>query len=145
MFRPKGCSVLIAALLFVSSGSIFASGGRRSPTPPPTPTPPPAPVLVSPAHGASLVQPINLGWNAPPSTVGPIGSYTWQVSTSSTFTVVTASGFTNQEADPSSPIRTSDKVSGLANGTYFWRVKASESTNNGGVDSAWSTPRSFIV
>jgi len=77
--------------------------------------------------------------------VGPIGSYTWQVSTSSTFTTVIASGFTNQEADPGIPIRTSDKVSGLANGTYFWRVKASESTINGGVDSAWSTPRSFVV
>jgi hypothetical protein len=77
--------------------------------------------------------------------VGTIGSYTWQVSTSSTFSSVIASGFTNQEADPAIPIRTSDKVSGLANGAYFWRVKASEATTNGGVDSAWSTPRSFIV
>ena len=133
-FRTKDRSVLIAALLFVWSGSTFASGGR-SPSPTPPPAQPPAPVLVSPANGASLVQPINLSWNAPPSTVGPIGSYTWQVSTSSTFTTVVASGFTNQEADPSIPIRTFDKVSGLANGTYFWRVKASESTNNGGVDS----------
>jgi len=58
---------------------------------------------------------------------------------------VIASGFTNQEADPGIPIRTFDRVSGLANGTYFWRVKASEATGNGGVDSAWSTPRSFIV
>ncbi len=135
---------MIAALLFVSNGSTFASHGQNA-SPTPTPTQPPAPVLVSPANGASLVQPISLSWNAPPSTVGPIGSYTWQVSTSSTFSIVTASGFTNQEADPSIPIRTSDKVSGLANGTYFWRVKASESTNNGGVDSAWSTSRSFIV
>src|SRR5436190_6276907 len=142
MFGTKSYSVLIAALLFVWSGSAFASGGQ-SPTPPPTP--PPAPVLVSPVNGASLVQPINLGWNAPRSTVGPIGSYTWQVSRSSTFTTVVASGFTNQEADPSIRIRTSDRVSGLANGTYFWRVKASEATVNGGVDSAWSTPRSFIA
>ena len=116
----------ITALLFVSIDSTFASGGR-SPSPTPPPGRPPAPVLVSPANGASLVQPINLDWN-PVSTVGPIGSYTWQVSTSSTFTIVVASGFTNQEADPSIPIRTSDKVSGLANGTYFWRVKASELT-----------------
>ena len=144
MFGKKGCSVLIATLLLVWNGPTFASGGR-SPSPTPPPSAPPAPVLVSPANGASLVQPINLTWNAPPTTVGPIGSYTWQVSTSSTFTVVTASGFTNQEADPSIPIRTFDKVSGLANGTYFWRVKASESTINGGVDSAWSTPRSFVV
>ena len=144
MFGKKNSSLWIAALLFVSNGSTFASHGQNA-SPTPTPAQPPAPVLVSPATGASLVQPISLSWNAPPSTVGPIGSYTWQVSTSSTFTVVTASGFTNQEADPSIPIRTSDKVSGLANGTYFWRVKASESTNNGGVDSAWSTSRSFVV
>ena len=143
-FRTKDRLVFIAALLFVWNGSIYASG-RRSPSPTPTPAQPPAPVLVSPANGASLVQPISLSWSAPPSTVGPIGSYTWQVSTSSTFTIVVASGFTNQEADPSIPIRTFDKVSGLANGTYFWRVKASESTNNGGVDSAWSTPRNFVV
>ena len=141
----KTCSVLTAALLLIWIDPTSASGGRRSPTPTPPPTPPPAPVLVSPVNGASLVQPINLSWNAPPSTVGPIGSYTWQVSTSSTFPTVIASGFTNQEADPGIPIRTFDRVSGLANGTYFWRVKASEATGNGGVDSAWSTPRSFIV
>ena len=144
MFGTKACLVFIAALLFVSNSSTFASHGQNA-SPTPTPAQPPAPVLVSPANGASLVQPITLSWNAPPSTVGPIGSYTWQVSTSSTFSIVVASGFTNQEADPSIPIRTFDKVSGLANGTYFWRVKASESTNNGGVDSAWSTSRSFIV
>src|SRR6059058_1430250 len=136
MFRTT-FSIFTAALLLVWNDPASASGRRPPPTP--TPTPPPAPVLVSPVNGASLIQPINLSWNAPPSTVGPIGSYTWQVSTSSTFTTVVTSGFTNQEADPSIPIRTSDKVSGLANGTYFWRVKASESTNNGGVDSAWST------
>ena len=145
MFQTKVSSVFAAALLLVWIDPTFASGGRPRPSPTSTPNAPPPPVLVSPANGASLVQPINLSWNAPPSIVGPIGSYTWQVSTSSTFTTVVASGFTNQEADPSIPIRTSDKVSGLANGTYFWRVKASESTNNGGVDSAWSTPRSFVV
>src|SRR3954464_10683889 len=144
MFATKSCLVFIAALLLVSNSSTLASRGQNN-SPTPTPAQPPAPVLVSPANGASLVQPITLTWNAPPSPVGPIGSYTWQVSTSSTFPTVIASGFTNQEADPAIPIRTSDKVSGLANGTYFWRVKASETTINGGVDSAWSTPRSFVV
>ncbi|HEY3660879.1 MAG TPA: hypothetical protein VGK91_06600, partial [Candidatus Udaeobacter sp.] len=93
MFGKKNSSLWIAALLFVSNGSTFASHGQNA-SPTPTPAEPPAPVLVSPANGASLVQPINLGWNAPPSTVGPIGSYTWQVSTSSTFTIVVASAFT---------------------------------------------------
>src|SRR4029077_21175570 len=143
-FRTKDRLVFIAALLFVWNGSIYASG-RRSPSPAPSPAQPPAPVLVSLANGASLVQPISLSWRAPPSTVGPIGSYSWQVSTSSTFTIVVASGFMHKEADPSIPIRTFDKVSGLANGTYFWRVKASESTNNGGVDSAWATAGFFVV
>ena len=103
MFRTQACSVFIAALLLVWNSSTFASHGQNA-SPTPTPAQPPAPVLVSPASGASLVQPINLSWNPPPSTVGPIGRYTWQVSTSSTFSIVVASGFTNQEADPSIPI-----------------------------------------
>ena len=118
---------------------------RTKSQPHPPPAQPPAPVLVSPANGASLVQPITLDWNAPLSTGGPDRQLHLAGFDSSTFTIVVASGFTNQEADPSIPTRTADKVSGLANGTYFWRVKASESTNNGGVDSAWSTLRSFIV
>src|SRR6266576_4869164 len=110
MFRTT-FSIFTAGLFLVWIDPTSASGRRPPPpTPTPPPTPPPAPVLVSPVNGASLIQPINLSWNAPPSTVGPIGSYTWQVSTSSTFTTVVASGFTNQEADPSIPIRTSDKV-----------------------------------
>ena len=80
-----------------------------------------------------------------PRPAGPIGSYTWQVSTTSTFTTVIASGFTNMDSDPSIPTRTADKVSGLPNGTYFWRVKDSQLGPNGGVDSPWSTVRSFIV
>src|SRR6187401_2472595 len=115
MFGTKSCLVFIAALLLVSNSSTFASHGQNT-SPTPTPAQPPAPVLASPANGASLVQPINLGWNTPPSTVGPIGSYTWQVSASSTFSAVVASGFTNQEADPSISIRTFDRVSGLVNG-----------------------------
>src|SRR4249920_1116885 len=103
-FGTKASLVFTVASLLAWSGSTYARGGGGSPSPTPSPTPPPAPVLVSPVNGASLVQPISLSWNAPPSTVGPIGSYTWQVSTSSTFSIVTASGFTNQEADPSIPI-----------------------------------------
>src|SRR2546430_7236372 len=116
MFKNT-CEAFTAALLLIWIDPTSARGRRPPPpAPTPTPTPPPAPVLVSPVNGASLIQPINLSWNAPPSTVGPIGSYTWQVSTSSTFSTVITSGFTNQEADPAIPIRTSDKVSGLANG-----------------------------
>jgi hypothetical protein len=49
------------------------------------------------------------------------------------------------DSDPSIPTRTADKVSGLPNGTYFWRVKCTQLGPNGGVDSPWSTVRSFTV
>jgi hypothetical protein len=49
------------------------------------------------------------------------------------------------DPDPSIPTRTADRVSGLPNGTYFWRVKATQLGPDGGVDSAWSAVRSFNV
>src|SRR5438874_2381263 len=142
MFQIKSSLVFAAALLLVWIGPTFESGGQN---PSPTPARPPAPVLVSPANGASLAQPITLDWNPVSAPGGPIGSYTWQVGTSSTFTTVIASGFTNMDSDPSIPTRTADRVSGLPNGTYFWRVKCSQLGPNGGVDSPWSTVRSFTV
>src|SRR4051794_27155095 len=86
--------------------------------------PPPAPALVAPAGGASVVEPFALRWGAVVDPDGPIGSYTWQVATSSTFARVVASGFT-QESLPGIPVPTTDKVSGLPVGSYFWRVQAS--------------------
>src|SRR4029077_15602513 len=108
---------------------------------------PPAPTLVSPASGASLVQPITLDWNPVSNPNGPIGSYTWQVGTTSAFTKIIASGFTDMDPDASVPTPTADKVSGLPNGTYFWRVKATQLVGGaqGSVDSAWSAVRSFTV
>ena len=106
-----------------------------------------APVLVAPANGAALVQPIRLEWDEVVDPDGPIGSYTWQVSSTSTFGVVIASGFTNDSGDPSIPTRTDAKVSGLPNGTYFWRVKATQIVGGAtfSVDSPWSAVRSFTV
>jgi hypothetical protein len=92
-----------------------------------------------------VVQPITLDWNPVSATGGPIGSYTWQVGTTSGFATVIASGFTNMDSDPSVPTATADKVSGLPNGTYFWRVKATQLGPNGGVDSPWSAVRTFTV
>ena len=108
---------------------------------------PPAPVLAAPANGAALVQPIGLEWDAVVDPDGPIGSYTWQVSSTSSFGVVVASGFTNESGDPSIPTRTDDKVSGLPNGTYFWRVKATQIVGGAifSIDSPWSEVRSFTV
>jgi hypothetical protein len=106
-------------------------------------TPPPAPTLVSPANGASLVQPIALQWSAVVDPDGPIGSYTWQVGTTSGFTVVIASGFTDTRNGD--PVPTQDRVSGLPNGTYFWRVKATQMVGGatGSLESAWSAVRSL--
>src|SRR6266850_2572454 len=147
MFEKKTCAALTATLLLIWIDPTSASSGRRSPTPTPTATPgaPPPPVLVAPANGASLVQPITLDWDPVSVPGGPIGSYTWQVGTTNTFTTVIASGFTNMESDPSVPTPTADKVSGLPNGTYFWRVKDSQLGPNGGVDSPWSAVQSFTI
>src|SRR5215831_21195262 len=102
-------------------------------------TPPPSPSLVEPAVGAALVQPITLGWNAVVDPAGPIGSYTWQVGTSATFGTIIAAGATNLSLD-GIPVPTHDTVSGLPNGTYFWRVKATQMVGGvvGSIDSAWS-------
>src|SRR5256885_17018256 len=59
-----------------------------------TVTPPPAPALVEPAAAASVVEPFTLRWGAVVDPDGPIGSYTWQVGTSSTVATVVASGLT---------------------------------------------------
>src|SRR5215468_5002270 len=109
-------------------------------------TPPPAPVLVKPSAGASLVQPITLRWNSVVDPDGPIGSYTWQVGTSSSFGTIIAQGFQNMISD-TIPTPTQDEVSGLPNGTYFWRVKATQMVGGavGSIDSPWSAVRSFSV
>jgi hypothetical protein len=124
-----------------------ARNGQPNPTPTPAPAGPPAPALVTPANGASLVQPITLDWNSVSAPGGAIGSYTWQVGTTSAFTTVIASGFTDMDNDTNVPTPTEDKVSGLPNGTYFWRVKATQLTGGatGSVDSAWSAVRTFTV
>jgi len=109
-------------------------------------TPPPAPVLVAPANGAAAVQPIALRWQPIVDPRGPIGSYSWQISTNSTFGAVIAAGF-NNFAGTDVPISTETQVSGLANGTYFWRVKGAQDLGGvtGFIDSLWSAPRSFTV
>ena len=147
MFNTKILLLLTVALLLIWIDPTSGSSGRRSPTPTPTAAPaaPLPPVLVAPANGASLVQPITLDWDPVSVPGGPTGSYTWQIGTTSAFTTVIASGFTNMDGDPSVPTPTADKVSGLPNGTYFWRVKDSQLGPNGGVDSPWSAVRSFTV
>jgi hypothetical protein len=94
---------------------------------------PPAPSLLSPASGATLSAPLTISWSAVTDPSGII-AYNWEVSTSSTFSIITSNNSTMGA--------TQDTVSGLGNGTYFWRV---QSVNGNFVQSAWSAARSFTV
>jgi hypothetical protein len=94
---------------------------------------PPAPSPVSPADGASVTEPFTISWSAVTDPSGIIG-YNWQVSSSSAFTSLLLQNSTNGA--------TQDSVSGLNNGTYFWRVQA---VNGAFEQGTWSQPRSFTV
>jgi len=94
---------------------------------------PPAPSLVSPADGAVVSEPFAISWTAVSDPSG-IVAYNWQVSSSSAFTSVLLQSSTNGA--------TQDTVSGLADGTYFWRVQA---VSGDFVSGAWSQPSSFTV
>jgi hypothetical protein len=102
--------------------------------------PPAAPSPAGPANGATVAIPFAIpfaiSWSAAdPSTVG---GYNWEISASSDFASVL-------ERNPvllSGAGTTSDVVSGLPNGAYFWRVQAVSRDLEPG---AWSAPRSFSV
>src|SRR5262245_11865636 len=132
----RKCSV-VAVYMALSAGALTANAQ----------TPPPAPTLLAPAPGAALVQPITLSWSTVVVPSGPIGSVPWQVSNTSTFATIVASGFTNASGDPTIPTRTDAMLSGLPNGTYFWRVMDTQIV--GGVvfalDSPFSPVQSFTI
>ncbi|HEX8090146.1 MAG TPA: hypothetical protein VF762_14900, partial [Blastocatellia bacterium] len=117
---------LSLTLLFAIVLSLSA-GGRAAAAAPPAPSP------VSPADGASVIEPFMISWMAVSDPDG-IVAYNWQVSSSSAFTSVLLHASTSGA--------TQDAVSGLANGTYFWRVQA---VNGAFVQGGWSQPRSFTV
>src|ERR1041385_5767918 len=89
---------------------------------------------LSPASGSNLTSPLTISWSAVTDPSGILG-YNWQVSTSSTFPTVALQNSTNVGI-------TQDTVSGLPNGTYFWRVQA---VSGAFVKSAWSAARSFNI
>lgn len=94
---------------------------------------PPTPSPLSPASGASVTAPLTISWSAVTDPSG-IVAYNWEVSASSNFSSITANNSTMGA--------TQDTVSGLSNGTYFWRV---QSVNGNFVQSAWSAAQSFTV
>ncbi|PYR02751.1 MAG: hypothetical protein DMG00_28170, partial [Acidobacteria bacterium] len=113
---------IFTAALFVGSAA------RVSAAPPPAPTP------LAPAAGASVQEPFTISWSSVSDPSG-IVAYNWQVSSSSSFTPVILQNSTNGQT-------TAATVSGLANGTYFWRVQAASGAFE---QSAWSAARSFSV
>ncbi len=108
------------ALIFGAVSSAFAAVAVPNP--------------LSPASGAGLTSPLTISWSAVTDPSGILG-YNWQVSTSSTFPTIALQNSTNDGI-------TQDTVSGLPNGTYFWRV---QSVSGAFVKSAWSATRSFNI
>src|SRR5882672_6166070 len=119
--------------------ALLLSCGRRSPVTPisavapvrvPAPSVvaagPAAPGLLTPADSARVLEPVALSWQAVTDPSG-ILAYNWQVSASPTFAVLAQIGSTNGA--------TADTVSGLPNGTWFWRAQA---VSNAFASSAWS-------
>jgi hypothetical protein len=123
-FRTSGrpCLTLLFAIIICVS-----AGGRAVAAAPPAPSP------LSPADGAGVTEPFTISWTAVSDPTGII-AYNWQVSSSSAFTSVLLQNSTNGATQAS--------VSGLANGTYFWRVQA---VNGAFEQGAWSQPRGFTV
>ena len=117
--RHSFASILMVAVLCASSIGISAA--------------PAAPTPLAPAGGASVQEPFAISWSSVSDPSG-IVAYNWQVSTSSGFSPVILQDSTSGQ--------TSDTVSGLANGTYFWRVQA---VNGAFEQGAWSAARSFTV
>lgn len=101
-----------------------------------TSTGPAAPTLLAPADGASVTTPVTIDWTEEfdPS-LSANGGYNWQVSASSTFSTLAL-------ADSTLPSVTQDTVSGLANGTWFWRVQAVDGQLR---SSPYSAPKSFTI
>src|SRR5438270_2199246 len=95
---------------------------------------PSAPSQLSPAAGASTLSPFTISWSAVTDPSGILG-YNWQVSTSSNFSAIVLQNSTNADV-------TQDTISGLPNGTYFWRVQV---VNGAFVQSAWSAGRSINI
>ena len=113
-------SLFVLTLVLAAVSSAFAAVAVPNP--------------LSPASGSNLQSPLTISWSAVTDPSGILG-YNWQVSTSSTFPTITLQNSTNVGI-------TQDTVSGLPNGTYFWRVQA---VSGAFVKSAWSAARSFNI
>lgn len=98
---------------------------------------PAAPTPLSPSNGAQVTVPFAISWSAVSDPNGIVG-YNWEVSRSNNFSPVIEQSSTNGQT-------TQDTVSGLPNGTYFWRVEAVAGPESNEVTGSWSKPQSFAV
>ena len=119
-FRLFGLAVLAGLLALGASGQALAA--------------PTAPAPLSPAASASVTIPFTISWSAASDPSG-ILAYNWQVSATSTFAKIA------RQSSVMAPA-TKDSVSGLAPGSYLWRVQA---VSNDFVQGPWSATRAVQV
>ena len=135
----------LIALQLTAAGPALArggggGGGGGGTPPPPTSSVPSAPLLLSPAAGASVVQPVTMSWGASTGTTA-IVAYNWAVSSTSSFSVPVRQGST-AASTVGGVVPLSAVLTGLSAGTYFWRVDA---VQDGLTTGAWSAVRSMVV
>ena len=133
----------------VSDGNTSAQAtlsGCTASQPPPSSSAPAAPTVLSPANGASVTQPVRLDWSDVTDLNGPVIGYDWQVAATSGFTSVIAWGTPWYPAEGQPP-PSEDRLSGLPNGTYFWRVRTIRKgmLSESPVKSDWTPARTLTV
>jgi hypothetical protein len=134
-FRIESSSFSAPAdcLVTVSDGTTSATttlSGCSPSSPPPESLAAPAPL--GPGDGTGVLVPFTISWSAVTHSSG-IAGYNWQVSTTSSFSVLS-------QRDSTAGDVTEDTISGLADGTYFWRVQAVsvDPLQQGPWSEAWS-------
>ena len=103
------------ATLYDGSVSVEVTLSGCTPVISPPPAVPGPPSVTGPPPGASVTEPVVLSWQPPVGTPGV--NYQWQVSTRRSFAAPVLTATT-------SPKVTSTTLSGLAAGTYYWRVQS---------------------
>jgi hypothetical protein len=132
-YTGTACSVVVGD---ASRATVTAT---LSPCTPGQTAPGSTPSTSSPVGGASVVQPFTLSWSQATAAQAAV-AYNWQIATSSNFTQLVLQGSTN------APTTVSDALSGLPNGTYWWRVQqVSQDQFGNQTQDPWSSPASFVV
>ena len=103
------------ATLFDGSVSVEVTLTGCTPTVSAPFTVPPSPSPLGPASGTQTTEPVSLSWQPPAALPGV--NYRWQVSDHRTFASVVLTATVG-------PNNTSTTLSGLAPGTYYWRVQS---------------------